>query len=98
MPETDIRAMLALLQSPKNGKIVAADDAVRLIRDGDVVATGGFVGIGFPEGIAVALEELYTSKEDQLLPTSKPRNLTLVYAGGQGDGKERGLNHLGHLG
>jgi hypothetical protein len=49
---------LALLQSPGKGKIVSAAEAVRLIRNGDTVATGGFVGIGFPEGIAVALEEL----------------------------------------
>jgi len=79
-----------------NGKIVTAEEAVRLIRDGDTIATGGFVGIGFAEEIAVALEALHLSTEKQ--PTAKPRNLTLVYAAGQGDGKERGLNHLGHEG
>ncbi len=38
------------------GKIMSAREAVSLIRSGDTVATGGFVGIGFPEAIAVALE------------------------------------------
>ena len=43
----------------ESGKIVSAEEAVRLIRDGDTVATGGFVGIGFAEEIAVALEQHY---------------------------------------
>ena len=75
----------------KKGKVVSARDAVQVIKDGDTVATGGFVGIGFPEGIAVALEEYF-------LETGKPRGLTLLYAAGQGDGRERGLNHFGHEG
>src|SRR5207253_4702842 len=91
--------LLAELRATHHGKIVSASDAVRLIRDGDTVATGGFVGIGFPESIAIALEELYLSGEDRH-PSAcgKPRNLTLVYAAGQGDGQLRGLNHLGHEG
>lgn len=86
------------LRSPDSGKIASAEEAVRLIRPGDTVATGGFVGIGFAEEIAVALEALYLSKDEEVDATAKPRNLTLVYAAGQGDGKERGLNHLGHEG
>jgi len=73
------------------GKVVSAEEAVRLIRDGDTVATGGFVGIGFAEGIAVALEQRFLAEQ-------APRGLTLVYAAGQGDGAEKGLNHFGHEG
>ena len=80
-----------LLRSPEKGKIVTAADAVRLIRDGDTVATGGFVGIGFAEEIAIALEERFVVE-------AAPRDLTLVYAAGQGDGDAKGLNHLAHEG
>jgi propionate CoA-transferase len=91
--------LLGSLQTTASGKIVSAADAVRLIRDGDTVATGGFVGIGFAEAIAIALEELYLSTEERFFQSiGKPRNLTLVYAAGQGDGKDKGLNHLGHEG
>jgi propionate CoA-transferase len=82
---------LAALQARPGGKVMSAREAVGLIRDGDMLATGGFVGIGFAENIAVALEERY-------LEEGAPRNIGLVYAAGQGDGKERGLNHLGHDG
>jgi propionate CoA-transferase len=75
----------------KKGKIISAEEAVSLIRDGDIVATEGFVGAGFAEEIAVQLEEHF-------LRTGSPRNLTLIYAAGQGDGKTKGLNHLGHEG
>jgi propionate CoA-transferase len=91
--------LLTAFQTAEFGKVMPAVDAVRLIRDGDTVATGGFVGIGFAEEIAIALEELYLSTDAQFLQAvGKPRNLTLVYAAGQGDGKDKGLNHLGHEG
>jgi propionate CoA-transferase len=89
----------ASLRASDTGKIVSARQAVRLIRNRDTVATSGFVGIGFAENIAVALEELFLENQacdPQGLGT--PRDLTLVYAAGQGDGKHRGLNHLGHEG
>ena len=75
----------------KTDKICTAEAAVALIKDGDTVATGGFVGAGFAEEIAIALEERF-------LKTGSPRNLTTINAAGQGDSKTKGLNHLGHEG
>jgi len=78
---------------------MTAREAVQLIGDGDTVATGGFVGIGFAENIAIALEALFLENSQQQTSTPiGPRNLTLIYAAGQGDGIDRGLNHLGHPG
>ncbi len=94
-----VHPIAASLPGSDTGKVVSARNAVRLIRDGDTVATGGFVGIGFAENIAVALEQRFVeSRESDAQGVGSPRNLTLVYAAGQGDGKERGLNHLGHDG
>jgi propionate CoA-transferase len=75
----------------RKGKIVSGEQAVAIIRDGDVVTTGGFVSAGVPEDILIYLEERFRQE-------GHPRDLTLIYAAGQGDGKNRGLNHLGHEG
>ena len=72
-------------------KLVTVEEAVQLIQDGNTVATGGFVGTGFAEEVAKGLEDYYKKY-------ASPRNLTLLYAAGQGDGKEKGLNHLAHEG
>ena len=72
-------------------KVIATDSAIALILDGDVVATTGNGGNGTPDQLLVALKHRF-------LETGTPRDLTLVYAGGQGDGEDQGLNHLGHIG
>ncbi|OZG71025.1 acyl CoA:acetate/3-ketoacid CoA transferase [Hahella sp. CCB-MM4] len=72
-------------------KVISAAQAAALIPNGATIATAGFVGIGFAEELAVAIEQRYLHEQ-------APGHLTLVYAAGQGDGKHRGLNHFGHDG
>jgi propionate CoA-transferase len=94
-----LHSLVNRLHEGKQGKVMTAREAVQLIGDGDTVATGGFVGIGFAENIAIALEELFLENSQQKTASPVgPRNLTLVYAAGQGDGQDRGLNHLAHPG
>ncbi|MDJ0857677.1 MAG: CoA-transferase [Dinoroseobacter sp.] len=72
-------------------KLTTAAAAAELVRDGDWITTSGFVGIGVPEELLSALEERFEK-------TKSPRDLSLFFAAGQGDGKDRGLNRLGHEG
>jgi len=72
-------------------KVVSGADAAALIKNGDVVTTSGFVGIGVPDALLAAIEKRF-------LETGQPKDLSLVFAAGQGDGAERGLNRLGHEG
>jgi propionate CoA-transferase len=68
-------------------KLITPAAAAALVQSGQTLATCGFVGIGFPENLAVALETHFNE-------TGQPRDLTLVFGAGQGDGKDRGLNHF----
>src|SRR5258706_5325936 len=72
-------------------KIVSAAEAIAIIRDGDTVASSGFVGSGTPEELIEAIERRF-------LDSGTPKGLTLVFAAAPGDGKERGLNRLAREG
>lgn len=72
-------------------KVIGARQAVDLVKSGDTLASEGFVGNNFPEYLAIALEKRF-------LETGSPRDLTLVYVAGQGDGDQKGMNHFAHEG
>ncbi len=80
----DIRAGM------KRGKIVSLEDAIRVIRDGDTLAIDGFVGY--------SPEELLEGLELRFLKTGEPKNLTLIFAAGIGDSREKGMTRLAHDG
>ena len=75
----------------REATVCSADDAVMLVRSEDTVVCGGFVGSAHPEALTAAIERRFVA-------SSRPRNLTLVYAAGQGDGRSRGLNRLAREG
>jgi propionate CoA-transferase len=77
--------------SLRRSKVTSLTEALACVRDGDTVATCGFAGTAFPENLAVGLE-------NRFVETGGPRNLTFLYAAGQGDGKDRGMNHFAHEG
>ncbi|MDK2822061.1 MAG: propionate CoA-transferase [Clostridia bacterium] len=72
-------------------KVMSAREAVNLIRPNDTIAVSGFVGLAHPEEISMEIEKSF-------LETGKPNNLTLFYGAGQGDGKEKAMNHFAHEG
>jgi len=74
-----------------HSKLITAEQAADLVQSNDTIVTGGFIGIGFAETLAKAIEQRF-------LQQGTPNNLSLLYAAGQGDAKTRGLNHFAHEG
>jgi propionate CoA-transferase len=68
-------------------KVTSVEEAVALVRPRDTIATSGFVGTGTPDALIDGLARAFET-------SGSPRELTLVFAAGQGDGKSRGLNRL----
>ena len=66
---------------------IKAEQVADYIPDGASVAVGGLVGSGHPEAITAALGRRYEK-------TGRPKDLTLVFSAGQGDGVSKGLGHF----
>lgn len=75
----------------KRKLIMSAAEAVSLIRDGEVVALGGFIGSGLAETVN-------REAEQQFLETGHPRDLTLIFGAGQGSKDGLGNEHYSHEG
>ncbi|WP_232697613.1 acyl CoA:acetate/3-ketoacid CoA transferase [Brevibacillus daliensis] len=76
-----------------NPKFINAREAANLITDQSTIGVGGFIGTG-------VAEEIHMEIEKRFLETASPRDLTLLYAAGIGDGNggSKGLNHYAHEG
>lgn len=72
-----------------NLRFMTAREAVNCITDNATIGTGGFVGVN-------VAEEIEETLENRFLEEGHPKDLTLFYAAGQGDGKRRSLNHFAH--
>ena len=73
-------------------KIMSAREAINLfIQDGMTLGFSGFLA-------SVHAEEVTAGIGQSFLETGHPRDLTALYAAGQGDGAQLGLNHLGEEG
>jgi propionate CoA-transferase len=72
-------------------KIITADEAAELIKDGMTVAVGAM-------GLAGWAEEIGRAVEKRFLETGHPKDLNVVQSCNTGDRKERGITRWGHEG
>ena len=73
-------------------KIISLEQAVSMIPDGATVGIGGFIGCGHPQEFSVGIA-------DSFLKSGHPRDLTIMFSAGIGDGTDNlGLNIIGYEG
>ena len=72
----------------KKVRVITAEEAALMVKDGDTVTTGGFVSCACPEALTKALEKRFEE-------TGHPRDLTLFFAAGQGHRDGTGGDHFG---
>jgi len=70
---------------------IKAEEIRNYIKDGDILFTCGF-------GLASYAEEAAVELEKSFLETGHPCNLTLYWAAGVGNFKDKGLHHFAHEG
>ena len=72
-------------------EIITAEQAARLVNDGDMLIVGGNGGMGVAESILIELEKRF-------LDEAAPRGLTLFHVTGIGALTEKGLCRFAHPG
>src|SRR5229473_404854 len=93
-----IRSIVPTARSGSTGKLVSAREAVRLIRIGDTVAIGGFIGIGLALEVIHELAAVFQAADEESAALGKPRDLTLVFCVSPGDAQSGGANRLAQPG
>ena len=72
-------------------KIITAKEAAYMLENGKTICTEGFVGAGMAN-------ELFKEIADRFLQTGEPRDMGLLFSGGQGDKGKGCINMLAHEG
>ncbi len=79
------------MEARAKNKVISAEQAIALVKDGDVICTTGFVQSCIPEALHAALEKRYVE-------TKAPKGCTLIMCAGAGDSKGLGTGRLHHEG
>jgi propionate CoA-transferase len=81
----------AAKRSPRDAKLCPINEALALIKDDQTIVFTGFCGGMHAEALSKGLGAYFREH-------GSPRGLTLVYAAGQGNWIDRGLEHIAHEG